>query len=137
MISDFINVIGVGQCGTRLGQEFERMGIQAAFINSDEVDVRGISSKKGNMLLIDTRGTAGAPSKGRQMIDKKKKDLDALSISSLLLIRSISLLQVLVVERAVDQFQWFLKLFIIVDIRRGAFSRFLLRHRVSLQLIMQ
>lgn len=77
MISDFINVIGVGQCGTRLGQEFERMGIQAAFINSDEVDVRGISSKKGNMLLIDTRGTGGAPSKGRQMIDKKKKDLDA------------------------------------------------------------
>lgn len=77
MFGDFINVIGVGQCGTRLGGEFEKMGVNVSYINSDEADVRGLSNKKNNMLLLDTRGTGASPTKGREMVQKHKKDFDA------------------------------------------------------------
>lgn len=77
MFSDFINVIGVGQCGTRIAGEFERMGVPTAYINSDEVDVRGISNKRNNMLLLDTKGTGAAPSKGKEMAQRHKKEFDA------------------------------------------------------------
>lgn len=77
MFKDFINVIGVGQCGTRIGGEFEKMGITVAYINSDEVDMRGVSNKKNNVLLLDTKGTGAAPSKGKEMAQRHKKDFDA------------------------------------------------------------
>ena len=77
MYKEFLNIIGVGQCGTRLGGEFEKMGLTVSYINSDEVDVRGVSNKKNNMLLLDTRGTGGSPTKGREMAHKHKKEFDS------------------------------------------------------------
>ena len=65
------NVIGLGQCGTRIAQEFEKLGIPAAYINSDAGDARGLKSK--NVFELDVVGTGASPIKGREMVNKKQR----------------------------------------------------------------
>jgi cell division GTPase FtsZ len=69
-------VFGLGQCGTRIGLVFEKMGIDVSYINSDAGDVRGLNLK-GKCLQIDTAGTGGSPIKGREMVQKHKKDFES------------------------------------------------------------
>ena len=70
MIDEIIQIIGIGQCGTRIGTEFEKCNIDTAYINSDEVDVRGLIVSEKKMLLLETTGTGGSPSKGKAMIER-------------------------------------------------------------------
>lgn len=65
------NVIGLGQCGTRIAQEFEKLGITTAYINSDAGDVRGIKSK--SLFQLDVVGTGASPAKGREMVNKNRR----------------------------------------------------------------
>jgi len=72
MLSKNIQVVGMGQCGTRIGQEFARLGVPAMYVNSDAADARGVNAK--NMLLVESTGTGGSPVKGREFFDKHKKE---------------------------------------------------------------
>lgn len=74
--SKVFKVFGLGQCGTRIGQVFEKMGAEVVYINSDEVDVRGLSAK-GRTLQLDTTGTGGSPIKGREMVQKHRKEFES------------------------------------------------------------
>ncbi len=64
-------IFGLGQCGTKLAQEFEYFGMDACYINSDAEDVKGL--KSSNVLQVETSGTGGDPSKGYAMIEANKK----------------------------------------------------------------
>lgn len=70
MIDDVMQIIGAGQCGTRIGMEFEKLGINTLYINSDELDVRGTLISPSRMLLLETTGTGGSPTKGKEMLEK-------------------------------------------------------------------
>lgn len=67
-MTETFKVFGLGQCGTRIAQEFEAFGVEACYINSDDGDVRGVSSK--NMLQLDSAGTGCSPKKGREIVEK-------------------------------------------------------------------
>lgn len=69
MIKDVMQVVGLGQCGNRIGQEFENVGLDVTYINSDEVDLRGMSVNEKNKLLIATTGTGGSPLKGKEILE--------------------------------------------------------------------
>ena len=65
-----IQVTGIGQCGNRIGQEFENIGADTAYINSDEVDLRGFNVIPSRILMISTTGTGGSPLKGKEILEK-------------------------------------------------------------------
>jgi cell division GTPase FtsZ len=69
MIKDVLQIIGCGQCGTRLGLEFSKLGVDVLYINSDEMDVRGTLIDPKKMLLLGTTGTGGSTVKGKELID--------------------------------------------------------------------
>ena len=69
MIKESIQIVGLGQCGGRIGQEFENIGLDTVYINSDEIDMRGLSGNTKNKLLITTSGTGGSPLKGAAILE--------------------------------------------------------------------
>ena len=71
MLSKNLQVVGIGQCGTRIGQVFAQNGVPAIYVNSDAADAKGVNSK--SMLLVESTGTGGRPVKGREFFDKHKK----------------------------------------------------------------
>ena len=75
MLSKNLQVVGIGQCGTRIGQEFARQGVNAIYVNSDAADAKGVNAK--NMLLVESTGTGGSPVKGKEFFDKHKKEFSA------------------------------------------------------------
>lgn len=75
MLSDNVQVIGIGQCGCRLGKDFEDLGVQSLYINSDEVDFRSFDSDPDKTLLIEGSGTGGDPTKGEKMYKKHKHEI--------------------------------------------------------------
>lgn len=75
MLSETVQVIGVGQCGCRIGKNFENLGVSTLYINSDEIDFRSFDSDSDSTLLIEGSGTGGSPLKGEQMFKKHKKDV--------------------------------------------------------------
>jgi cell division GTPase FtsZ len=68
-------IFALGQCGTRLAQNFANFDLDICYINSDSGDMKGISSK--NVLQLDTSGTGGSPIKGREMVNKNIKSFNA------------------------------------------------------------
>jgi cell division GTPase FtsZ len=72
MINEEIAVFGLGQCGARIGKEFESAGVQVCYANSDEVDFRGLEAAKESLLLLERSGTGGSPFKGTQIFKEHK-----------------------------------------------------------------
>jgi len=75
MLGKTVQIIGVGQCGCRLGMTFEKQGIPALYINSDEVDFRDFNARPDQTLLIEGSGTGGSPSKGAELFRKHKSSI--------------------------------------------------------------
>lgn len=73
MLKEVVQVIGMGQCGNRIGQEFEKIGLDVSYINSDEVDLRGLGAQAAQTLMIATTGTGADPSKGRGIFEKNEE----------------------------------------------------------------
>lgn len=69
MIKEAVQVIGMGQCGNRIGQEFESVGLDVTYVNSDEVDLRGMAVSSAKTILIATTGTGGSPLKGKEILE--------------------------------------------------------------------
>jgi len=69
VIKDNVQIIGLGQCGGRIAKEFENVGLNAIYINSDEIDMRGLSISEKKKLLIATTGTGGSPLKGKEILE--------------------------------------------------------------------
>jgi len=67
-MSVFGTIIGVGQCGTRIGAEFEKIGYNVKYINTDIHDV----VNKENTLLLDTEGTGCSVLKGQQLAEQNR-----------------------------------------------------------------
>lgn len=65
-----IKVIGIGQCGTRIGKGLEVAGFSVAYINSDEVDIRGYNIPTDNLLLLKETGTGKSIVKGHEIVEK-------------------------------------------------------------------
>jgi cell division GTPase FtsZ len=75
MFNEAVQVIGVGQCGCRIGKNFENLGVNTKYINSDEIDLRNFSGNPNSVLLIEGSGTGGSPVKGEQLFKKHKKTI--------------------------------------------------------------
>ena len=75
MLNEFVQVIGVGQCGCRIGKNFEELGVNTLYINSDEIDFRSFNVDPDTTLLVEGSGTGGSPIKGEQMFKKYKNDI--------------------------------------------------------------
>jgi len=69
MINAF-KIIGIGQCGCRIASEFDSLGFQTYYINSDVVDMRDMRIKPQNCLQLETTGTGGSPLVGKQILEK-------------------------------------------------------------------
>lgn len=76
MIEDVIQIIGCGQCGTRLGLKFERFNVDTFYINSDEHDIRGTFIDPKKLLLLGIDGTGGKPSVGEELLKNNWKDVE-------------------------------------------------------------
>jgi len=72
MIGESLNIISIGQCGNRIGKKFEELGAVVYYVNSDNVDMRGLDVAVDKTLLLDGRGTGGSTVKGQQMFKKHK-----------------------------------------------------------------
>jgi len=77
MIENALQVIGCGQCGTRIGLKFAKLGVDTYYINSDELDVRGTFIDARKLLLLGTSGTGGSPLKGKSLLKKHWKEFEA------------------------------------------------------------
>lgn len=83
MIQGRVQIVGLGQCGSRIGSEFERIGIPVLYANSDEVDVRGMKVDQAKLLLVERTGTGGSPTKGRQMYEKHSQEFESFYLENL------------------------------------------------------
>lgn len=63
------NVYGIGQCGCRITSEFDTIGFNSYYINSDSVDMRDIRAPKSKVLQLDTSGSGGSPAKGKKILE--------------------------------------------------------------------
>jgi cell division GTPase FtsZ len=70
MMQDSINIISLGQCGSRIGRMFDISGVTTCYANFDSVDYRGLDIPKEKMFLIGETGTGCSFSKGMQLIKK-------------------------------------------------------------------
>jgi cell division GTPase FtsZ len=66
---DYINFIAIGQGGGRITQDFSPLNVSSCYINSDAVDVRDLSVSTEDLLLLETTGSGGSPSKGRAILN--------------------------------------------------------------------
>jgi cell division GTPase FtsZ len=69
MLRDSVQFFGFGQCGSRLGMEFARLGYSVSYYNSDIVDVRGSGIEENNLLLLSGEGSGGNPGRGKEIIE--------------------------------------------------------------------
>jgi cell division GTPase FtsZ len=70
MIQESLNVIGLGQAGSRIAKFFDRANVPTMYANSDEVDFRGLNIPENKTLLIEGTGTGCSYVKGLQIVDK-------------------------------------------------------------------
>lgn len=63
------NIFGIGQCGCRITAEFNNIGFNSYYINSDSVDMRDVKAPKDRILQLDTSGSGGSPIKGRKILE--------------------------------------------------------------------
>jgi len=75
MIDKMVNVISVGQCGNRIGKKFSTLGVPSCYLNSDNVDMRGLGVPEEKTFLIDGRGTGGNPRQGQRMFKGHKAEI--------------------------------------------------------------
>jgi cell division GTPase FtsZ len=69
MLKDSVKFFGFGQCGSRLGLEFARLGYSVSYYNSDIVDFRGSGIGEQDLLLLSGEGSGGKPERGKEIID--------------------------------------------------------------------
>jgi hypothetical protein len=67
---DIFNIIGIGQCGCRIAKEFNRVGFNACYINSDTVDMRDFNVPESKVLMLASTGSGRSPAKGRSILEK-------------------------------------------------------------------
>jgi len=67
---EMFNIIALGQCGCRIAKEFNRIGFEACYINSDSVDMRDFNVPADKILMLGTTGSGRSPQKGRKILEK-------------------------------------------------------------------
>ena len=65
---NLFNVIGIGQCGCRIAKEFNKIGFNTCYINSDSVDMRDFIVPKDKLLMLGTSGSGRSPVKGAAIL---------------------------------------------------------------------
>lgn len=73
-MKDNLNVIGLGQAGTRISRLFDKFGVNTYYANSDEIDFRGMNIEQSKMLIIEGSGTGCSITKGLKMVDSHKDE---------------------------------------------------------------
>jgi cell division GTPase FtsZ len=76
-MNEFFRFIGLGQCGMRISQEFEKMGFHTSVINSDEVDGRGYTIEEDRLLVLKGTGTGKSLTVGKQIIEDHKSKFES------------------------------------------------------------
>jgi cell division GTPase FtsZ len=76
-MKNFFRFIGLGQCGMRIAQEFEKVGFYTAVINSDEVDGRGYNLEEEKILVLKGTGTGKSLKIGKQIIENNKSKFES------------------------------------------------------------
>lgn len=74
-MQDTINVFAFGQAGTRISQNFEKVGVSTAYVNFDEVDMRGLQVREDKKLCISGKGTGCSLAMGNKLVKKHKAEL--------------------------------------------------------------
>lgn len=67
------NVIGIGQCGCRIAKEFNKVGFNTSYINSDVVDMRDFGVPQDKVLMLGSTGSGRSPAKGKELLEKNFK----------------------------------------------------------------
>jgi cell division GTPase FtsZ len=73
-MKNFINIIAMGQGGSRISSVFERAGVFASYCNTDEIDFRGLQIPEENKLCFSGTGTGCSLLKGRELIERHKDE---------------------------------------------------------------
>lgn len=76
-MNKFFRFIGLGQCGLRISQEFEKMGFYTSIINSDEIDERGYEIEPDRLLVLKGTGTGKSLKIGKQIIENNKSKFES------------------------------------------------------------
>jgi cell division GTPase FtsZ len=76
-MKNYVNFIGLGQCGMRICYEFSKSGYNCTFINSDENDVRGYDIEPEKILVLKGTGTGKSLKIGRQIVEDNKSKFDS------------------------------------------------------------
>ncbi len=78
MQSIFGTIIGVGQCGSRIAKSFATSNLveyPIYLINSDELDVSGLSIESNKCLMVHSEGTGSSTVRGYELGEKNKSQL--------------------------------------------------------------
>ena len=76
-MTDFFNIIGLGQCGMRIAAEFAKAGFYTAVINSDEVDSRGCEIGEEYLLVLKGTGTGKSLKVGRHIVETHRSKFES------------------------------------------------------------
>jgi cell division GTPase FtsZ len=69
-MSDIFNIIGLGQAGARIGREFNKIGFDVCYINSDVVDMRDLNVLKENILILEGTGSGRSPAIAKKILER-------------------------------------------------------------------
>lgn len=77
MIKDYFSFIGLGQCGMRIAQEFQRAEFKTSYINSDEVDARALDREKDSVLVLEGTGTGKSLKVGQAILEDNRPKFES------------------------------------------------------------
>lgn len=76
-MKDYVTMIGLGQCGMRICQEFQAEGYKTFYINSDEIDLRGANVDEQSLLILKGSGTGKSIKVGTQILEKSRSKFES------------------------------------------------------------
>lgn len=76
-MKNYINFIGLGQCGMRICYEFAKSGYSCTYINSDDADARGYDIDEERVLVLKGTGTGKSLKMGAQIVEEHRSKFDS------------------------------------------------------------
>jgi len=76
-MKNYVNFIGLGQCGMRICYDFNHNGYACTFINSDDNDVRGYDIEPEKVLVLKGTGTGKSLKMGAQIVEDNRSKFDS------------------------------------------------------------
>lgn len=74
---DHFTFVGLGQCGMRICQQFQKIGFKCVYINSDRIDAQEFLGTDENLLLLHGTGTGKSLRVGSHILEENKSKFES------------------------------------------------------------